>query len=189
MESFNLNDLITEAEQAGDASGSFEDLPPNMTFLIECAECEIVLNKTSGKPQLKTRWKVADGPYADRSAGFIYLTPIKKDGTRNKGFFSQLSSLGIDTKTMKEAGGTLEAIAPMLVGRQASTKTKIEKSSEYGDRTRIGWLDKPQTSSSGAGGAFPPAAQPPAPPTPLPSAPPSAPAPASASPPPPPPPF
>lgn len=111
-QSFNLGNLL---KQAG--TGGADDCPTG-ECTIEVVSAEDV-NSGNGKPMLKLKTRIVDGPYAGRTVfDNVVLTEDNPDAMVF--FFAKLDALGLaDPELLGQCAGTLKPLALAAPGRRA----------------------------------------------------------------------
>lgn len=117
MTSFNWADLQQAAADAGFS------LIPKGDYFGEIVKAEAAVTST-GKDQIKVRFKVIEGPHAGASL-FTQFVISPDNATALGFFFRHMAALGLG-KDYFAAGPPLEAVAADLEGRQALLSVDID---------------------------------------------------------------
>lgn len=175
-----FGDLMKKAEEQG---SSFAMIPANH-YVCKCIESEYK-QSSNGKPQIKTRWEVLQGPEAGYKGLWNYFTLTVDNPNAMSIFYRQMNALGLTGEYMQTLGNldpdtAMKHIAQALMDRTGYLQ--VVQDAEW-QNNKIKAI-KPIPPEFQQGGATPPdpfgaAAASPAAPAPAPQTPP-APAPAPA---------
>lgn len=117
-DTINLGELFDQAQQAG----AGEPVPTG-TYQVGIEKAEAVPTKT-GKQMIKLVARVTEGPEAKRPL-YTQLVISPGNETALSILFRHLSALGLKDRTVfAEAGGNLQHVADLLVGRPATFVVK-----------------------------------------------------------------
>lgn len=124
MSSSSFGSLVKKAQE----QGSSFDLIPAEVYTAKIIESEYKLS-SGGKPQIKTRWEVVQGPHAGYKGLWNYFTLTIDNPNAVSIFFRQLKALGItqeflDALSEFDNETAVKQIASALEGRAASIKVK-----------------------------------------------------------------
>lgn len=124
MSTSSFGSLVRKAQESG---GSF-DLIPADNYISKCIESEYKLS-SGGKPQIKTRWEVVQGPHAGYKGIWLYFTLTIDNPNAVAIFFRQIKAMGItqdflDALSEFDNETAVKQIANALEGRMASLKMK-----------------------------------------------------------------
>lgn len=124
MSTSSFGSLVKKAQEAGGGS----DLIPAEVYTAKIIESEYKLS-SGGKPQIKTRWEVVQGPHAGYKFLWNYFTLTIDNPNAVAIFFRQLKALGItqeflDALSEFDNETAVKQIAGVLEGRGASIKVK-----------------------------------------------------------------
>lgn len=172
MSTSSFGNLVKKAQEAG----SGFDLLPDGAYIAKIIESEY---KTSsgGKPQIKTRWEVVQGPHAGFKGLWNYFTLTIDNPNAVAIFFRQLRSLGItqeflDALAELDNETAVKHIAGALDGKVGAVKVKVDHEYQNNKIERISpapadFLNGSGTPQGGApfGGTAPAPAAPAAPAT------------------------
>lgn len=119
MATFNWNDLQQAAEEAGGG----EPLPAN-DYDVEVAESEAVKAKT-GKDMLKVRFRVENGPHANRALFTQYVINPENPNALAF-FFRNMAAFGL-TRDYFATNPSLSQVASAMKGRRARVKVIVSE--------------------------------------------------------------
>lgn len=113
MTTIDFNKALADAKSA-----SFEALPKG-DYNIEVASAEAVTAST-GRPMIKCKMKVIDGPYQNRPVMTQFVLVIDNPNALSM-FFRNMKAFGLDEAFFAQMGqmGSLEPVAGALSGRRA----------------------------------------------------------------------
>lgn len=113
MTTIDFNKALADAKSA-----SFEAMP-NGDYNIEVVTAESVISST-GRPMLKCKFKVIDGPYTNRPVMTNIVLVIDNPNALSM-FFRNMKAFGLDEAFFTQMGqmGSLEPVAGALLGRRA----------------------------------------------------------------------
>lgn len=124
MSTSSFGQLVKKAQESG---SGFEMIPAD-TYVGKIIESEYKLSN-GGKPQIKTRWEVVQGPHAGYKGLWNYHTLTIDNPNAVAIFFRQIKAIGI-TQEFLDALADLDnetavkQIASALENRTASIKVK-----------------------------------------------------------------
>lgn len=123
----NFGELMNQAKEAG---GGFTVIPAGL-YISKCIEAEY-RSSANGKPQIKTRWEVIEGPQTGEKGLWNYFTLSTDNPKAVAMFLKHMKSLGFDEEFFNQMQGyspedVVKRIASMLEGRVAQLKVKIEQ--------------------------------------------------------------
>lgn len=152
-----FGDILKKAAEEG---VSFEVLEAG-DYLAKIIESEYKLSN-GGKPQIKTRWEVVQGPKAGFKGLWNYFTLTVDNPNAMAIFYRQMTALGITNEFMTTLAQAtpeqaMKQIALALDGRQARVKVVIDKEYNNNKIERINPLppEFAATQSSAVGAPFP----------------------------------
>lgn len=121
----NFGELMSKAKEAG---GGFTVIPAGL-YLAKCIESEY-RNSANGKPQIKTRWEVIEGPATGEKGLWNYFTLSTDNPKAVAMFLRHMKALGFDEEFFNAMQGyspedVVKRIASMLEGRTAQLKIKV----------------------------------------------------------------
>lgn len=113
MTTIDFNKALADAKSA-----SFEALP-NGDYNIEVTGADAVTAST-GRPMIKCKMKVVDGPYQNRPVMTQFVLVIDNPNALSM-FFRNMKAFGLDEAFFAQMGqmGSLEPVAGALAGRRA----------------------------------------------------------------------
>jgi hypothetical protein len=119
LTTIDFNKALADAKSA-----SFEALPKG-DYNIEVASADAVTAAT-GRPMIKCKMKVIDGPYQNRPVMTQFVLVIDNPNALSM-FFRNMKNFGIDEAFFAQMGqmGSLEPVAAALVGRRAQVTLGI----------------------------------------------------------------
>ena len=158
-----FGDILKQAEQ----NGSTFDVLEAGQYVAKIIESEYK-DSSNGKPQIKTRWEVTQGPKAGFKGLWNYFTLTVDNPNAMSIFYRQMTALGITSEFMQSLANVdpktaMKHIAGALLNRSASIKVKVDQEWNNNKIDRINPLS-PEMSLPGAGAPqaagnpFPPAA-------------------------------
>lgn len=126
MTSSSFGNLVQKAQEAG----SGFDLLPDGPYIAKVIESEFK-HSGAGKPQIKTRWEVVQGPHAGFKGLWNYFTLTIDNPNAVAIFFRQLKALGItqeflDALSELDNETAVKHIAGALEGKVAAIKVKVD---------------------------------------------------------------
>lgn len=161
MTASSFGSLVKKAQE----SGSSFDLIPDGPYIAKVIESEYK-HSSGGKPQIKTRWEVVQGPHAGYKGLWNYFTLTIENPNAVAIFFRQLKALGItqeflDALSELDNETAVKHIAGALDGRFAAIKVKIDHEYSNNKIDRINPAPPgfdPEAAGADAGSPFPGAA-------------------------------
>lgn len=152
----NFGDLMKQAKEAGTG---FTVIPAGL-YLAKCIESEYRSSST-GKPQIKTRWEVIEGPHVGEKGLWNYFTLSTDNPKAVAMFLRHMKALGYDEEFFNAMTGyspedVVKRISSLLEGRVAQLKVKIE---QYNGDDKNG-IENFSPAPAGAGVVPPQAADP-----------------------------
>jgi hypothetical protein len=107
-------------------SASFEAMPKG-DYNIEVVQADATTAST-GRPMIKTKMKVIDGPYQNRPVMTQFVLSIDNPNALSM-FFRNMRAFGIEESFFAQMGGngSLEPVAAALVGRRAQVTLGIRQ--------------------------------------------------------------
>lgn len=129
MTTQTFGDLMQKANESG---VSFETLHPG-SYVAEIFESDYQTSST-GKPQIKTRWRVVAGPSTGFSGLWNYFTLTTDNPNALAIFYRHMTSLGITSEFLSSLSTVdpvtaMRHIAQALLNKTAYIKVKVD--SEY----------------------------------------------------------
>lgn len=126
MTTSSFGSVVKKAQEAG----SGFDLLPDGPYIAKIIESEFK-HSSGGKPQIKTRWEVVQGPHAGAKGLWNYFTLTTDNPNAVAIFFRQLKALGItqeflDALAELDNDTAVKHIAGALEGRVGAIKVKID---------------------------------------------------------------
>ena len=126
MTSSSFGNLVQKAQEAG---AGF-DLLPDGPYIAKIIESEFK-HSANGKPQIKTRWEVVQGPHAGFKGLWNHFTLTIDNPNAVAIFFRQLKALGItqeflDALAELDNETAVKHIAGALEGKAAAIKVKVD---------------------------------------------------------------
>lgn len=152
-----FGDILKKAEESG---ATFEVLEAG-EYVAKIIESDYQ-NSSNGKPQIKTRWEVVQGPKAGFKGLWNYFTLTVDNPNAMAIFYRQLTALGITNEflaTLAQATPevAMKQIASALLNRPAKVKVKVDTEWNNNKIERISPVppEFSATGSVGAGSPFP----------------------------------
>lgn len=121
----NFGDILKKAKE----QGGF-DLLPEGQYIAKVIEADAQPSK-AGKPQIKTRFEVVQGPHAGFKGLWNYLTLTTDNETALRIFYQNISNLGVTSEFLDGLGDVdpdtaMKHIASALLGKVASIRVKVD---------------------------------------------------------------
>lgn len=153
MTTSSFGNLVQKAQEAG----SGFDLLPDGPYLAKIIESEFK-HSANGKPQIKTRWEVIQGPHAGAKGLWNYFTLTIENPNAVAIFFRQLKALGItqeflDALSELDNETAVKHIAGALEGRVAAIKVKVDHEYQNNKIDRINPAPADFVNNGGATGS------------------------------------
>jgi hypothetical protein len=149
-------------KKAQESGNSFEVLEAGV-YVAKIIEYEYK-DSSNGKPQIKTRWEVTQGPKAGFKGLWNYFTLTVDNPNAMAIFYRQMTALGITQDFMASLASVdpataMKHIAGALLNRSAQIKVKVDTEWQNNKIERINPLPPGAVSETQSGGSpFPGAA-------------------------------
>jgi len=132
----------------GVKESSFEAIPQGR-YLIEVANCEYALSKSSGAPMLSMRLRVVEGEFENRQLFFFAsFSPKALPGTKANlaKLDPELVAAPFNPRQVADSG--------QLLGKRAIARVRVEKGDDGESRNAVGGLMSADGAGAAGGGNF-----------------------------------